>query len=417
MTPEMALATDLFARLREASADPPGVTRAAFGEGEARAHDFAAKAARDLGMAISHDIAGNQYMTWPGRDRAAPRIVIGSHMDTVRHGGNFDGAAGVIAGLAAIRALRDAGFVPEQDIVVMAIRAEEVVWFPTPYCGSRMAFGLLAPGDYDEVTRSDTGRSLAEHIREAGGDPDALKAGARPLDPAGLRNFIEVHIEQGPTLEQTDHPVGIVTGIRGNLRYRHCAITGQYAHAGAVSRAYRHDAVLAGVEFVSRVERLWDQNDAAGRDFVATIGEFWTDPQMHGITKVPGEVRFTMDLRSLDNAILEDADAALRAAAAEISARRGVAIDPGAHTNAPPAQLDPALQQAFAESARAQGIAAHAMPSGAGHDCATFAWQGIASGMLFIRNQNGSHNPDEDMRMADFEAAVRVLADALRRLG
>lgn len=276
MTPEMALATDLFARLREASADPPGVTRAAFGEGEARAHDFAAQAARDLGMAISHDIAGNQYMTWPGRDRAAPRIVIGSHMDTVRHGGNFDGAAGVIAGLAAIRALRDAGFVPEQDIVVMAIRAEEVVWFPTPYCGSRMAFGLLAPGDYDEVTRSDTGRSLAEHIREAGGDPDALKAGARPLDPAGLRNFIEVHIEQGPTLEQTDHPVGIVTGIRGNLRYRHCAITGQYAHAGAVSRAYRHDAVLAGVEFVSRVERLWDQNDAAGRDFVATIGEFWT---------------------------------------------------------------------------------------------------------------------------------------------
>lgn len=414
--PEMTLAADLFDRLATETADPPGVTRASFGAGEALAHRRAAEVAGTLGLEVTRDIAGNQYMTWPGRDRAAPRVFIGSHMDSVNHGGNYDGAAGVIAGLAAICALRRDGFVPAQDIVVMAIRAEELVWFPTPYCGSRMAFGLLDPTEYDAVKRSDTGRSLADHMRDEGCDPDALRAGARPLDPATIRHFIEVHIEQGPTLDMKGIPVGVVTGIRGNLRYRHARIDGAYAHAGAVAREYRHDAVLAGAEFVQSLERLWDDLTAQGDDFVATVGEFWTDPAVHGMTKVPGSVRFTMDLRSLSNDVLMRADATLRDTATRIGAARGVTIDLGACTNAPPAIIDPALVAAFDRAAAALDIPALRLPSGAGHDCATFSWQGVSSGMLFIRNQNGSHNPDEAMDLADFERAVRVLTETLRHI-
>lgn len=415
--PSQALSTRMFAALAKETADSPGVTRASFGAGEAFAHSLAASVAQELGLSVTTDIAGNQYMIWPGHDRSAPRVFIGSHMDSVRHGGNYDGAAGVVAGLAAIADLKAEGFTPAQDIVVMAIRAEELVWFPTPYCGSRMAFGLLDPSEYDAVKRSDTGRSLAEHMRDEGCDPDALKAGARPLDPATIRHFIEVHIEQGVTLDIQGIAVGVVNGIRGNLRYRHARIRGKYAHAGALAREYRHDAVLAGAEFVQVLERKWDALSAQGEDFVATVGEFWTDPDMHGMTKVPGSVEFTMDLRSLSNDVLMQVDAYLREMARSIGERRRVVIDIGDYTNAPPAIIDPALVASFEQAARKLGIPSLTLPSGAGHDCATFSWQGVSAGMVFIRNQNGSHNPDEAMQMPDFDKAVQVLSEALREIG
>lgn len=412
----LALSETMFDTLRRNADDPPGVTRAAFSAGEDAAHALAADVSRDMGLTVEHDIAGNQYMVWPGADRTRPRIMVGSHMDTVAHGGNFDGAAGVVMGLAAIRALKDRGVMPARDLAVMAIRAEELVWFPTPYCGSRMAFGLLPTAEYEAVKRSDTGRSLADHMREGGWNPDALAAGARPLDPARIAAFIESHIEQGPVLDRAGEAVGIVTGIRGNLRYRHARIDGTWDHAGAVPREYRHDAVRAGAAFVTALEAMWDAYDAAGEDFVATIGEFFTDPTMHGMTKIPGLVRFTMDLRSLDADLLHRTDERLRELAEEISARYRVAIEIGTPTHAKPALMDPALVESLAGAAAARGIAHRRMASGAGHDCATFATQGVPSAMLFVRNQNGSHNPHEAMRMDDFAAGIRVLTDALEAL-
>lgn len=416
MSPEIKLAALLFEELARETADPPGITRATFGEGEAFAHRLMADAAREMDLEISHDVAGNQYMTLPGRDRSAARIVIGSHLDSVRHGGNFDGAAGVIAGLAAVQALKNLDHRPERDITVMAIRAEELVWFPTPYCGSRMAFGLLTPDDYGQLRRSDTGRSLAEHMRKEGFDPDALMAGACPLSPEAIHCFIEVHIEQGPTLEERGYPLGIVSGIRGNLRYRYCSIAGQYAHAGATPRIYRQDAVLAGTEFVQVLDAIWSRVESDNRDLVATVGEFWTEPEMHGMTKVPGKVNFTMDIRSLDNALLIEIDQELREQAGQISNRRNVAIVLGEYTNAPPAEMAPYLRQTFEWVASDAGVSALHMVSGAGHDCATFAWQGIDCGMLFIRNQNGSHNPDESMNIEDFAESVRVLVGSLKEI-
>ncbi|WP_420394043.1 Zn-dependent hydrolase [Acuticoccus sp.] len=416
MTDPMDLAARLFDGLAALSQDPPGVTRPSFSHQENAAHALLADCAADLGCTTTHDAAGHQYMTWPGADRDAPRVIVGSHVDTVAHGGNYDGAAGVVMGLAALALLRERDVRPSVDLCVMAIRAEELVWFPTPYCGSRMAFGLLDRDELTTLARSDTGRTLADHMREVGADPDALRAAGRTLDPATIAAFIEPHIEQGPVLEAAGEAVGIVTGIRGNLRYRHGTITGRWDHAGAVPREHRADAVRAGAALVVEVEDLWDAHDAAGEDFVATFGEFWTDPTMHGLTKVPGHVRFTLDMRSLDNALLWWADDALRGAARRIGEAHGVTIDLGAPTNAEPALMDERLMRLLEEGAAALGVPHRRMPSGGGHDCATFAGQGVPSAMLFVCNQNGSHNPDEAMRMEDFAAATRVLARTLEAL-
>jgi N-carbamoyl-L-amino-acid hydrolase len=411
-----SLAVELFLSLERETSDPPGITREAFGKREQFAHDLASETARSLGLEVSHDVAGNQYMTWLGRDRAKPRTFVGSHMDTVRHGGNFDGAAGVIMGLCAIHGLKDVGFTPDADLVVMAIRAEELVWFPTPYAGSRMAFGLLPSSEYDEIRRSDTDRSLASHMLEAGFDPDALKAGARPLDPKTIGLYIEPHIEQGPVLIESGQPVGIVTGLRGNMRYPHCRVHGAYSHAGAVPREYRKDAVFAAVEFASALEALWDRHERSGTDFVATIGQLQTDPVHHGMTKISGEVRFTMDFRSLDEAVLMEADRQLRDDAQRISRARCVTIELGEFRKAEPALMNDQLIKELQGAAADIGVDARLMPSGAGHDCATFAWQGVPSAMIFIRNDKGSHNPDEAMELDDFWAATETLVAFLKRV-
>jgi N-carbamoyl-L-amino-acid hydrolase len=180
-------------------------------------------------------------MTMPGRDRRAPRVIIGSHLDSVPEGGNFDGAAGVVAGMIAIAALKSAEFRPVRDITVMAIRAEESVWFSTTYLGSRAALGRFPVESLDTMRRFDTGDTLSEHLKQAGGDPDALRTGQPYLSASEILAYLEVHIEQGPVLETENLPVGIVTGIRGNYRLPAIKIYGEYNHCGGVPRAYRRD--------------------------------------------------------------------------------------------------------------------------------------------------------------------------------
>ena len=407
--PEIVKAQEIFERLHEYSSDPPGVTRTSYGDGENFAHRLIAEWARELSLEVTHDYAGNQYATLPGRDRVAPRVIMGSHMDSVHHGGNFDGAAGVVCGMAALHQLRRLGRKPERDLTVMAIRAEEIVWFPCHYAGSRMAFGLLDSANYDRIRRSDSGRSLAEHIDELGFDSDALKAGKSWLRADDIHCYIEVHIEQGPVLLNADLALGVVTGIRGNLRYRYCRVDGVYSHAGGIPRPLRRDAVFGFVEFAHFVEQTCLRLEADGTDIVCTIGEAHTDPEHHGITKVPGRMDFTMDLRSTDNDVLLRLDEDLRAEAERISGRRNVAIDLGEVTNARPAVMDENLRAALHEQLERRSIPTMAIGSGGGHDCAVFAGQGVASAMLFIRNDGGSHNPEESMEMEDFELATEVL--------
>lgn len=398
----------LFDEFAQISADPPGVTRASFGPGEANSHAIIRREADALGLETHTDAVGNLYVTLPGCDRTEPRLMTGSHLDSVPHGGNFDGAAGVLAGLVLLESLAT-GPKPPCDVTLMVIRAEEMIWFPEHYLGSRAAFGLLPHDTPDRVRRSDTGRTLAEHMAEEGFDPDAIRAGRPQLVATDIRAFVEVHIEQGPMLVQADLPVGIVTGIRGNIRHRFGEITGETTHAGAVPRSARRDAVLAGADLVSRLEGYWLQHEAQGADLVLTVGEFSTDPVQHGITRVPGKVRFTLDARSLSESVLDNIERCMEGLAREIGAERRVRIDPGPRTRAAAAPMSSDVIHGLRAAAVRAGVAAFDLASGGGHDSAVFAGQEVRTGMMFVRNRNGSHNPDEAMEMDDFARACDVL--------
>jgi len=413
---ETVLAGQWFDHLRRHSKSRLGVTRASYGAGEQMAHDLMQGIGQSLGLEKRIDAAGNLYLTLPGCDRGLPAIMTGSHLDSVPEGGNYDGAAGVVAGMAMLARWRRAGRQPRRDITVMGVRAEELSWFPAPYIGSRAAFGLLEPEALDRCARPDTGRTLAQHMAEAGFAPERIRARERQLDPARIACFLELHIEQGPVLVEKARPVGIVTGIRGNLRYRDCHIVGRYGHAGAEPRRSRQDAVLAGVEFVGRLERLWIEHEARASDLVATVGRFHTDTAVHTMTKIAGELWFSMDIRSEDNAVLLAIDRELRTIAAEISARRGVAIELGAYTNALPGPIDRGHRARLERLAGELDIPALSMASGAGHDSAVFGNLGIPTAMIFVRNEHGSHNPDEAMELADFAQGLRLLVAAVEEI-
>ncbi|WP_144182859.1 hydantoinase/carbamoylase family amidase [Elioraea rosea] len=408
LTPDVELAERLFGALRERTHDGVGITREAFGPGERIAHALVREEGERLGLEARTDHVGNLYLTLPGADRSAPAVLMGSHLDSVPRGGNFDGAAGVLAGLAAVAGMKRASFAPARDVTVMAIRAEEAgAWFPTSYPGSRGALGRLKPEELD-VRRQDSGRSLAEHMRQEGFDPEAARAGKAVLGPHNVAAFLELHIEQGPVLDSDGIPVGIITGVPGSRRLRAARVVGRYDHSGATPRRYRHDAAIALAELAHRLDEEWARLDAAGREMVCTFCVLATTEEA-GFTKIPGEARFQLDVRSVVPAYCDALFDALHAMIPEIEARRGVRVELGAETGSSPALMDKAIQDGLVRAATALGIAHKVMPSGGGHDAAAFAAAGVPAGMVFVRNQNGSHNPDEEMRMEDFARACAVV--------
>jgi N-carbamoyl-L-amino-acid hydrolase len=290
----------------------------------------------------------------------------------------------------------------------MAVRAEEAgAWFPFGCPGSRAALGTL-PAAALEIGRQDTGRSLAAHIAEEGFDPAALRAGARHLGPHNVAAYVELHIEQGPVLETEKIPVGIVTGIPGSRRHRAARVHGRWDHSGATPRRHRSDAALAAAELAVRLDAAWAALDAQGRELVCTFCVLATTAQA-GMGKVAGEAEFRLDARSLDQDALDALFAALHALVPEIERARSVRIELGAESSGRPTPMDPGIVAALAAAAGQAGVAWRHMPSGGGHDAAAFAQAGVPSGMVFVRNQNGSHSPDEAMRLEDFAAGCRVL--------
>ncbi len=408
LTPDLDLAARVFEALRARTHDGVGITREAYGPGERIAHEIVLAEAQAIGLEIATDHMGNRFLTLPGADRAAPKVIVGSHLDSVARGGNYDGAAGVVAGLAAVAGMVRAGFTPGRDVTVMAIRAEEAgSWFPTSYPGSRGALGRMAPEELD-IRRQDSGRTLAEHMAEEGFDPEAARAGRASLTRDAVAVFVELHIEQGPVLDVEGIPVGIVTGIPGSRRLRAARVLGKYDHSGATPRKYRHDAAIALAELAHRLDEEWARLDALGRELVCTFCVLATTAEA-GFTKIPGEARFELDVRSVDRANCDALFAALHRMVPEIEARRGVRFELGTERDSQPGLMDQGVREGLAKAARDLGIAYKVMPSGGGHDAAAFAAAGIPAGMIFVRNQNGSHNPDEDMRTEDFAQATSVL--------
>jgi N-carbamoyl-L-amino-acid hydrolase len=354
------------------------------------------------------DPVGTLLMTLPGADRAAPRVVLGSHLDSVPRGGNFDGAAGVLAGLAAAAGMRRAGFVPARDVTVVALRAEEAgAWFPTSYPGSRAALGLLRAEEL-EVRRQDSGRTLADHMAGEGFDPGFVRRGGRTFSAADTAAFLELHIEQGPVLDAEEVPVGIVTGVPGSRRLRAARVVGEYNHSGATPRKYRRDAAIALAELAHRVDERWAALEAEGHRLVCTFCVLATTTEA-GFTKIAGEAQFQLDVRSVNPHSVDALMECVYELVPEIEARRGVRFELGAETGSRASPMDAGIQAGLRRAADALGIAHRDIASGGGHDAVAFAQAGIPAGMVFVRNQNGSHNPDEAMRMEDFSAACAVV--------
>ena len=403
------LTCQIFDELRNKTFDGIGVTRASYGDGEQVARDIMAKTATQMGLIVEDDAAGNVYMTLKGEKTGAKPVIIGSHIDSVAQGGNFDGAAGVVSGLIACASLIESGIRPSCDIKVMGIRAEESAWFGVSYIGSRSALGTLPPDALQNANRVDTGRTLGDHMRSAGCNPDALKEGHVFLPPDSLRAYLEVHIEQGPVLEEAEVPVAIVTGIRGNRRLPKATCIGEYSHCGGVPRSHRRDSVIATAELVSYLDQVWEECEKEGKDFAFTVGKFFTDPGWHAMTKISGNVEFSLDMRSLDGGFVDSMVGRVKAEAEKIARRRGVTFDLGEFTRADPGVMDPLIKEAMLKGAELLQIPHMQLASGASHDAAAFAAAGVPTQMLFIRNANGSHNPDEAMRISDFMEATKLL--------
>ncbi|MDE0392022.1 MAG: Zn-dependent hydrolase [Rhodospirillales bacterium] len=413
----LPLAAALFDEIREASADSAGVTRPAWSEKDQFAARRIAEAAGALGLETAYDHAGNLYCTLPGRDRAAPAVLTGSHTDSVPTGGHYDGLAGAVAGLVVLAAFRDVGWQPGRDVTAIATRAEESVWFGIPFIGARLALGSLSHDHLDTLRRSDTGRTLADHMAALGLDADALRRETAPrLSPANARAFLELHIEQGPVLVAEGVQVAIPTTIRGNLRWPGATCVGRYDHSGATPRAHRQDTVLAVAELVQALEAFWIAQEESGvPDTVFTVGKCFTDGAHHAMTKVPGRCDFTLNFGGTTQAFLDACRAEVEARAAEIATRRRVAFELGEYVQAAPAPLDADLRAVLDESAATLDIPTRSFAT-VGHDAAVFQRAGIPAAMVLVRNAHGSHNPDEAMTLEDFGAGVAVLAAAIARL-
>lgn len=408
-------ADEMLDAIRAVSADGIGVTRPSYGAAEGAAHGILARLAQETGLAVRVDEALNTWIQLPGTYPDEPMIVTGSHLDSVRNGGNFDGAAGVVAGLLALRELQR-GPALERTVALVAFRGEESAWFGTCYVGSRAIVGHL-DADMLASRSPESNLSLGEVMASSGADMVKIDRQQALIEISSIHRFFEVHIEQGPDLTSQGIALGAVTGIRGNRRYSAIRWSGEFGHSGAVPRALRRDAVLGVTEWIQALEQEWIAEQEAGADLVVTSGVLSTDPLRHGVTSIPGAVKTSLDIRSVDRATLARFDDWSVVKATEIAKRRGLEVDFGAMIETAPAVIADETVSLITRVADQVGQPIVSLPSGAGHDAAALASAGVEVGMIFVRNANGSHNPDEAMETSDLCAAVPVLVGVIRELG
>ncbi len=382
-----------------------GVWRTAYSADWQAAQDQVAAWARDAGLSVRMDAVGNLWARTPG-PAEGPAIVAGSHIDSQCPGGRYDGAAGIVAGLVAVAALLARLGPPRRPVEVVSLCEEEGSRFPTAgFWGSRAITGAIAPGDADAVTDRD-GRPISAAMRVAGLDPAAIPQ-ARRSDVAA---FLELHVEQGPVLEQAGLPVALVTGITG-IRHTLVTLVGEANHAGAFPMDLRRDPMAGFAEIAGRVI---DHAHRLGRPAVTTVGRVSVLPNAAAI--VPASVAFTIDSRHADpdrHAAMAATHAAL---IAEVAARRGLVAEVTPQFDLPPVPCDPGLMNLMGAAAGAAGVPVLHMVSGAGHDTQRLAGLCPAA-MIFVRSAGGrSHCPEEYSTPEDLAAGIRVLAGTLRRL-
>lgn len=401
-------ADNFLNRIREESRDGRGVSRQGYGPHEQYVHDLVISEAKRLNMEIEIDPAGNLWITRPGKNRSLPCIVSGSHGDSVPEGGNYDGLAGVCAAMTVADMLDRLNVQLERDYTVLVTRMEESSWFGRAYVGSLALTGNLKPEEV-QLKHRISDRTLFDTIKDAGFDPVAMTSGKPLKDLSNIAAFIELHIEQGPTLENNPtHRIAAVTGIRGNLRHKICRVIGETAHSGAVNREFRHDAVLALADLLSRMDKHWKEWLDAGEDLVFTCGVVNT-AQTAAIAIIPGEVTFGLDMRSLSMDTLYRFHNLMLAECDEIAKERGVRFEFDNVLICEASGVDPQVRGRIEKAAVEHNLNALSIPSGAGHDAAVLSNAGVPVGMIFVANQNGSHNWKEAMKLEDFIRGAELL--------
>jgi N-carbamoyl-L-amino-acid hydrolase len=405
----------MFSEISELSRDPEiGITRESYGAGENAAIAYLSQFARDNGLLVRSDCAGNVIFQ-RADDDGQPAIWIGSHLDSVPQGGNYDGLAGVIAGLLCLCRLDQQAVRTPRPIRVLGLRGEESAWFGKSYMGSRALMGGLTSNDLALVNRFSK-KTLGEAMQAVGADLDAIRSQQWLIDRQQFAGYLEVHIEQAESLEKMGQAVGIVPGIRGNLRHNLVRCLGEDGHSGAVSREDRHDSVFAVSELVAHIDRLWGEWLNDDRDLVVTVGTLGTNAAHHAVSRIPGEVNFSLEIRSLHQTTLEAFHALILDEVRQIEEHRQVRFEFDKRIDTQPAAMHEPWVEAFVRTTREHGWEGVLTPSGAGHDAAVFANAGIPSAMLFIRNQHGSHNPHEAMVLDDFIEATEVLYHSTQEL-
>lgn len=383
-------------------------TRCAFTPWHAAGREWLRERFVEAGLLVRVDAAGNLIGRREGRVPGAPVLMVGSHSDTVVGGGRFDGIAGVVAGLELATALRDAGHVLNHPFEVVDFLAEE----PNPYglscIGSRGMAGALTPAMLER--RDPAGVPLQQRLLEAGAGGLSVAAAVR----SDVKAFLELHIEQGPVLEELGLDVGIVTTIVG-IRRLGLRFVGQAAHAGTTPYALRRDALVAASAFVAALPAQVSTRAQPSPYLVATVGEMSVLPNAANV--VPAVVQLTVDLRSDDPALLEIWSERLASLARETALRQGVELADCAELSASePAPCAAGVQAALRNSARALGLRQQDMVSGAGHDAAFLA-RVAPAGMVFVPSHHGmSHTADEWTDEPQLEKGMATLLGAVLEL-
>ncbi|MBM1143101.1 allantoate amidohydrolase [Alcanivorax sp. ZXX171] len=407
MTPDQARAAAerVMARCDELAAlseTPDALTRVYLSPEHRRANTLTGDWMREAGMSVHQDSVGNIRGRYEGAAPEAPALLLGSHLDTVRDAGRYDGMLGVLSAIETVRHLHQHNLRLPLAIEVVGFGDEEGTRFGITLLGSRAIAGTWPEGWLDQ--RDGQGMRLADAMGEFGLDPQRVADAARPA--GDIAAYLELHIEQGPCLEQADLALGVVTAINGARRLN-CTFTGQAGHAGTVPMAQRRDALAGAAEWMTVVEQVTRQ---AGQDRVATVGSLQCKPG--AVNVIPGQARLTLDIRGPEEEPLEALLDDLLARAHAIAERRDLTFDADEFYRIAATACDAGLQQQLASAVTAvQGSAPH-LPSGAGHDAIAMA-EHWPVGMLFVRCKGGiSHHPAESVTTADVAQAIQAYTQA-----
>lgn len=400
-------------KLATYSSDPnPAVTRVLFTPTDMDGRRYVKQLMSDVGLHIREDAMGNIFGQWPGSEKASGKVLTGSHCDAIPMAGAYDGTLGVVGGIAAIAALKKAGFSPLRSIEVMMFTSEEPTRFGLSCLGSRAMAGALS-SEALEDKKDENGMTFLEAANAVG---YGGKSNQEILDKTRVKQgevdyFVELHIEQGPLLEKDEINIGVVTAIAAPAALE-VNFTGNGGHAGALLMRYRKDAGLAAAELALAVEQHTLATGA--EDTVGTTGIMEVAP--NAVNSVPREARCGIDIRDIDGDRRDEVVKKVKDSVEDISKRRGVGYKIRTINQDPPATCHREILTAIEESASVLGLSHRRMVSRAYHD-SLFMARVAPTAMIFIPCRDGvSHRPDEFASEADIANGVKVLALTLSRL-